>query len=263
MWVACLVALLVAVCPPRAGAQPPSAAVPTANPGRPTVATPATLTPLGYLQLETGLLAATNFGEFSRRFAVNEVSKVTVHPRAQLIFALEPLVLARGANAPAGATAGGSALGAQAVVVDGAGERATVSVGFMQALSEGTAPDLDIGSARQSLIFLVSDDVAGIHIDANLMLNRQQDAGRHRAQHGQTLSLARSVRAVVIFAEVWHFTQPFLTAKTAGTLWGVSYSVRPNLVLDGGFNYGLTKTSTPWEFFAGFTYVIPRRLWGA
>src|SRR5882724_4331542 len=34
--------------------------VPLANPGRPTVATPATLTPVGYLQFETGYLGAWN-----------------------------------------------------------------------------------------------------------------------------------------------------------------------------------------------------------
>jgi hypothetical protein len=31
---------------------------PETNPGRPTVSTPATLTPVGYLQFETGILAA-------------------------------------------------------------------------------------------------------------------------------------------------------------------------------------------------------------
>ena len=33
---------------------------PVANPGRPTVSTPAKITPVGYLQLETGVLAATH-----------------------------------------------------------------------------------------------------------------------------------------------------------------------------------------------------------
>ena len=33
-----------------------------------------------------------------------------------------------------------------------------------------------------------------------------------------------------------------------------------NLVLDGGFNHGLTSTSTQWEVFAGFTYLLPHKL---
>src|SRR5258708_20847100 len=37
---------------------------PVANPGRPTVSTPATLTPVGYLQFETGFLGATHSPRF-------------------------------------------------------------------------------------------------------------------------------------------------------------------------------------------------------
>jgi hypothetical protein len=40
---------------------------PEANPARPTVSNPATLTPVGYLQFETGTLGATNSPEFSTR----------------------------------------------------------------------------------------------------------------------------------------------------------------------------------------------------
>jgi hypothetical protein len=36
--------------------------------------------------------------------------------------------------------------------------------------------------------------------------------------------------------------------------------MRKNLVLDGGFNRGLTSTSTRWEAFAGFTYLLPHKV---
>ena len=49
----------------------------TANPGRPTVCTPATLTPVGYLQFENGFLYATKSGEFSTRESVNQVTKTS------------------------------------------------------------------------------------------------------------------------------------------------------------------------------------------
>ena len=32
-------------------------------------------------------------------------------------------------------------------------------------------------------------------------------------------------------------------------------------VIDGGVNHGLTDTSTHWEEFVGFTYLLPHRLW--
>src|SRR5262249_48362558 len=53
--------------------------VPEANPARPTVATPATLTPVGYLQFENGVLYTTGAPDFSSRFGVNQVTKLTVH----------------------------------------------------------------------------------------------------------------------------------------------------------------------------------------
>jgi hypothetical protein len=33
-------------------------------------------------------------------------------------------------------------------------------------------------------------------------------------------------------------------------------------VIDTGFDHGFTGTSTHWEGFAGFTCLLPRRLWG-
>jgi hypothetical protein len=60
--------------------------------------------------------------------------------------------------------------------------------------------------------------------------------------------------------EIWHFSQPFLQSNAVGTLWALSYSARKNLVLDGGFNRGLTSTSTQWEVFVGFTYLLPYKI---
>ena len=54
-----------------------------ANPGRPTVSTPATLTPAGYVQFESGVLNALHSGEFSRRFGINEVVKFAPVERLQ------------------------------------------------------------------------------------------------------------------------------------------------------------------------------------
>jgi len=67
---------------------------------------------------------------------------------------------------------------------------------------------------------------------------------------------------LTVAGEIWHFTQPFLRSNAVVNLWAVSYTARKNLVFDAGFNHGLTSTSTQREVFAGFTYVLPRRLWG-
>jgi len=65
-------------------AQSGTNAAPDANPGRPTVSTPATLTPAGYLQFENGALFAESSTEFSRRFGIGQVTKLTVLPRLEL-----------------------------------------------------------------------------------------------------------------------------------------------------------------------------------
>jgi hypothetical protein len=122
-------------------------------------------------------------------------------------------------------------------------ERPTFSVGYSYSVFGGNAPDLDIESARHSFTVLGTDD-----IDPAM-------------QYGQTLSVAHEFGRWVLAAEVWHFTQPILSGRSAGSLFCLSHAWRPNLLFDGGFNRGLTSTSTPWQAFAGFTYLLPHPLW--
>jgi len=82
-----------------------------------------------------------------------------------------------------------------------------------------------------------------------------------RAQLAQTLSISRQAGRFTISGEIWHFTQPYFNSNAVGNLWSVAYSVRRNLVVDGGFDHGFTGTSTHWEEFVGFTYLAPHRLW--
>jgi hypothetical protein len=108
---------------------------------------------------------------------------------------------------------------------------------------------------------LGSGDVKGFHYDTNFLFNEVIDAATHRAQFGQTLSVSHGMGGKFGLAgEIWHFTQPFLRGNAVGSLWAVNYNARKNLVLDGGFNRGLTSTSTQWEVFAGFTYLLPHKV---
>ena len=54
---------------------------PEANPARPTVSTPATLPPVGYIQFETGTLGAESSPEFSTRIGINNVTKLALTKR--------------------------------------------------------------------------------------------------------------------------------------------------------------------------------------
>src|SRR5580704_9248842 len=66
--------------------------VPEANPARPTVSTPATLTPVGYLKFETGSLGATTSPEFGTRIGIVPVTKLTVLPRLELLVLTKPYI---------------------------------------------------------------------------------------------------------------------------------------------------------------------------
>ena len=231
-----------------------------ANPGRPTVSTPATLTPVGYLQFETGVLGAEHSPDLPNQISFNEVIKFSPAKRLELLLQTQPF--AHSDLGPFNAKDPGDvSVGLQAVLLPGTETRATVSVSYFRRVWAGTAPDLDIGSNRQSAIFLVSKDIGKYHVDTNAMFNEQIQDARHRAQFGQTLSISHGLpRKFGVGGELWHFTQPFQSGHAAGFLFGPTYTPRKNLVFDAGFNRGLTSTSTRWEFFMGFTYLLPKKL---
>jgi hypothetical protein len=231
---------------------------PTANPGRPTVSTPATLTPVGWVQFETGLLAAWHSPEFSSQTSLGEVVKFSLSPRIQLLTAASPF--AHSNTEPANG-AGDVSLGVQGVVHRGEDARPSIALSYLRRVYSGGTPDLDLGSAGNSAVLLISADVKGFHYDTNYLLNDvTNDQDVHRAQFGQTLSVSHAIgRKFGLSGEIWHFTQPFLRGHAVGNLWALNYNVRKSLVLDVGFNRGLTRTSTRWETMAGFTYVLPWR----
>ena len=252
--------LMLSICAADADAQTSSDPVPAANPGRPTVSTPATLTPIGYLQFENGTLGATQSPEFSTRVAINQVTKLAVAPRLQLLLISEPLIHSRGEGATE-IHPGEVFAGVQGVLVPGEGARPTISLSYIRRLHVSPAPELDLGTFHQGGILLMSSDLWGFHFDANAILNEQIEGSTRRAQYAQTLSISHPFKKFTIAGELWHFSQPFLNSNAVGNLWAVSYPLRPNLVVDAGFNHGFTGTSTEWTAFAGFTYLLPHRLW--
>src|SRR5450432_3490435 len=100
-----------------------------ANPGRPTVSTPATLTPVGYLQFETGVLGAEHSPDLPNQVSFNEVVKFSPMPRLELLLQSQPL-----ARSDLGAfrtnDPGDVSAGLQAVLLPGTKTRPTVSVSY-------------------------------------------------------------------------------------------------------------------------------------
>jgi hypothetical protein len=261
LFLVALGASLTLVPPATGQSQPATAAEPEANPGRPTVSTPATLTPVGYFQFETGVLGAWTSPEFSSRFAPNEVIKFSPAARLEFIASGEPIVHSTAAGGSSENSVADVFVGAQAVVNPGEGAKPTIAVSYFHRAYDGGAPEFDYGSPLNSVLLLASADVKGFHYDANAMFNEFAQGTVRRPQFGQSLSVSHPLKGgFSISGEIWHFTQPFLRGNAVGSLWAVSYAARKTLVFDGGFDRGLTSSSTHWEVFAGFTYLLPHRL---
>jgi hypothetical protein len=255
-----LLGAAVLLCPAVLAAQSDTPELPEANPGRPTVSTPATLTPVGYLQFENGGLYANNSPEFSTRLGLNQVTKFAVASRLQLLALSEPFTHSSCAVV-SGNRPGEVFAGVQLVLLKGETHRPTVAASYIRRLYESPAPEIDIGTFRQSALVLVSDDAGSFHFDLNGIASEQAEGILRRAQFGQTFSVSHPVGRFTVSGELWHFTQPLTNGNAVGNLWATSYPIKKNLVVDAGFNHGFTSTSTNWEGFAGFTYLLPCRLW--
>jgi hypothetical protein len=264
---------------------------PAANPARPTVTNPATLPPVGYLQFEQGYLGSLSSPETASQYGVNQVTKVAVASRLMVQLQTQPFAISREVPQPNTSTASGDVLlGTQAVLFspsqanDAASSpqkkplTPTVALGYLGRVHSGSAPDIDQGGYANSLVLLISGDLGAFHYDTNYLVNEQigADAANltlRRAQFAQMLSVNHPLfnSNLQLSVELYHFTQPLVFTTDDGSpitranlvdlLIAPSYQLRPNLVLDGGFSRGLTSTSTRWQSFAGFTYLLPHRLW--
>jgi hypothetical protein len=162
---------------------------PEANPGRPTVSTPATLTPVGYPQFETGFTPAFDSPEFSSRYSLNEVIKLAIVPRLQVVVAADPIVHFT-AGGSTGNRVGDVFLGAQGVLYRGEGVKPTLAGSYSHKLYDGGAPEFDYDSPTNSFLILASADVRGFHYDANAFFTELDQGPVRRGQFGQSLTIS-------------------------------------------------------------------------
>lgn len=126
--------------------------------------------------------------------------------------------------------------------------------------SASSEKGLGTGRVDHSLTFLASKDVSHVHFDFNVTqfwIGRQNT---HGFDLNDQLNLAYSfpVHGPLQFTgefygdtELNHATPGF-----ASSLWALTYAVRPRLVIDGGFEAGITSGGPHRHAFAGLTYSI-------
>jgi hypothetical protein len=143
-------------------------------------------------------LYAAESPEFSKRLGIEQVTKLSVDDRVQLMALFEPFTHSTGA-AVSGNRPGEVFAGMQAVILDGnENKRPTISGQYLRRLYASPAPELDLGTFVQSATILLSDDLGGFHFDVNGLAIEQQDdkTKLRRAQFGQTLSISHPIGKV-------------------------------------------------------------------
>jgi hypothetical protein len=234
--------------------------VPIADPARPTVTNPAHIPPVGYVQFEQGAFVGAGTSDVDTQFSMQQSTKLALTHHVMVQVESQPWVHTQSHGFGQDDT-GDLLAGLQVVLSDlkeGHDVRPTVAVAYTRRVRSGTSPDLDVAGLSQGGALLASGNLFGLHYDTNFLFN-QVSGG---VQFGQTLAVSGDVsKNWSLSGEIWHFTQPDTGGDAVGTLWNGAYSVRPYLILDAGFNRGLTSTSAHWYGFVGFTYLLPHRVW--
>ena len=137
------------------------------------------------------------------------------------------------------------------------------TVAFSYAIKIPSASKEDsLGTGRMdhSFTFLASKDIADFHFDFNVaqfLIGRPNTSG---VDENQQLSLAFShiIRGgLQLTGEFYGETRLNQTTPGfASSLWALTYTVVPRLVIDGGFEAGLTSGGPHRHAFVGATYSI-------
>lgn len=231
----------------------------TANPNRPTVANPADITQYGVLELEYGwdLVESEDAGH------QNSLGGLV---KFGLLCDVELRWNTTSYQAQTDATGthrgfGDNWLGPQIRVYRQTKRVPTLAFGYAAKIpSAPTDNGLGTGRVDHAFTFLASKDIAGIHFDFNtthFWIGQQSEPGFD--QNDQlNLAFSRPIHKGLGFTvEFYGSTQlNRATPSFASSLWALTYAVTPRLVLDGGFEGGLSSGGPHRHVFAGLTYSI-------
>jgi Putative MetA-pathway of phenol degradation len=230
-----------------------------ANPNRPTISNPARLTQYGVLEVEYG------WDHVWPQAAVDQISaggllKFGLLCDVELRWQTTSFVSQRD---PSGThtTFGDNWLGSQVRLYRQTARVPALAFGYaIKVPSASTEAGLGTGHVDHSFTLLASKDIAHFSVDFDLsefLIGRQNQSGYDQ---NQQLSLAFShsiYRELGFTGEFYGSTR--LNADTPGytsSLWALTYRVVPRLVIDGGFEAGLTSGGPHRHAFFGATYSI-------
>ena len=230
----------------------------SANPNRPTVANPADITQYGVLELEYG---------WDRVWPVEDVQQTDL--AGLLKFGLlcdvelrwyTTSFLSQTDTNGTHRTFGENWLGPQIRLYRQTSRVPTMALGYAVKIpSAGTEAGLGSGVVDHQFVFLASKDVRRIHFDFNaseFLIGRTPSGFDRNTEIN--LAFSHAIQGPLQFTgEFYGNTR--LNRATPGfvsSLWALTYTVTPRLVIDGGFEVGITDGGPHRHVFVGVTYAI-------
>jgi hypothetical protein len=230
-----------------------------ANPNRPTVANPADITQYGVLELEYGV--DHNWLEGSvHQTSMGGLLKFGLLCDLELRWTTTSFLSQTDATGTH-RTFGDNWLGPQVRVYRQTKRVPSVAFGYAVKIPSASTDD-GLGTGRVDHLFgiLASKDIAHVHFDFNATHYWIGLAGASGFDQNDQLNLAfsRTIHGGLAFTgEFYGDTE--LNRNTPGfasSLWALTYTINPRLVIDGGFEGGLTSGGPHRHIFTGLTYSI-------
>ncbi len=230
-----------------------------ANPNRPTVANPADITQYGVLELEYGgdrtwpeeSVQQTSFGGLLKFGLLCDVELRWT--TTSFLLQTDAVATHRGF--------GDNWIGPQVRVYRQTKRVPSLAFSYAAKIpSASTDGGLGTGRVDHSLTFLASKDIAHLHFDFNAThswIGREGTSGFDRNDQ-LNLAFSRTIHGGLGFTgEFYGDTQLNQnTPSFVSSLWAFTYTINPRLVIDGGFEGGLTASGPHRHVFAGLTYSI-------
>src|SRR5437660_331837 len=230
-----------------------------ANPNRPTVANPAEITQYGVLELEYGWDQVWP-EESVQQTSVGGLLKFGMLCDVELRWNTTSFQTETDASGTH-RSAGDNWLGPQIRFYRQTKRVPTMAFGYAVKIPSASTEDgLGSGHADHAFTFLASKDVVQFHFDFNVtqfLIGRPNAPGFDKNQQ-LNLAFSRVIRGSLQFTGEF-YGQTRLNQTTAGfasSLWALTYTVIPRLVIDGGFEAGLTSGGPHRHAFVGATYSI-------
>jgi hypothetical protein len=230
-----------------------------ANPNRPTVANPADITQYGVLELEFGWDRLWP-GQGVRQTSVGGLLKFGMLCDVELRWNTTSFLSQTDASGTH-RTFGDNWLGPQIRFYRQTKRIPTIAFSYaIKIPSASTEDGLGSGRVDHAFTLLASKDIEKFHFDFNItqFLDGRPKASGFETNQQINLAFSHVIRGgLQLTGEFYGDTRLNRTTPGfASSLWALTYTVIPRLVIDGGFERGLTSGGPHRHAFVGATYSI-------